>query len=110
MKTLATLLMGILLFVTPAFAQVPFVELERLGFADILLWLLTFAVVYGILSQVKVPATNAPRAIISIVAGFLVLLAVPTQLVDVLSNISSSLILVGLGILALVVFLEVAGV
>ncbi len=104
-------LLGALVLITPAFAQLPGLEeIERLGFADILLWLLTFAVVYGVLTQVKIPASNAARAIISIVAGFLVLLAVPAQLITVLSNMSSNLILIVLGILALIVFLEVAGV
>ena len=44
-------------------------QLERLGFPDLLLWLLTFAVVYGVLSQAKVPKSAASRAIISIVSG-----------------------------------------
>lgn len=83
--------------------------LQRLGFADILLWLLTFAVVYGILSQIKVPKSREAQAIIAIVIGFLVLLSVPTSLVAFISQASTSLILIALGILMIMVFLEVAG-
>lgn len=112
MNKLIALTFGILLLATPVFAQnIPgLAEIERLGFPDILLWLLTFAVVYGVLTQVKVPQSNAARAIIAIVTGFLVLLAAPAQLESVLSQVSANLILVVLAILALIVFLEVAGV
>jgi uncharacterized membrane protein len=83
--------------------------IQRLGFVDILLWLLTFAVVYGVLSQVKIPKSREAQAIIAIVMGFLVLMAVPTSMVTFISGISTSLILVGLGLLMLLVFFEVAG-
>jgi hypothetical protein len=83
--------------------------LERLGFADILLWLLTFAIIYGILSQIKVPKSREAQAIIAIVAGFLVLLSAPAGLIGFMSQMSSGLVLVGVGLLLLFIFLEVAG-
>ncbi len=84
--------------------------LERLGFADILLWLLTFAIVYGILSQINIPKNSREtQAIIAVVVGFLVLLSTPAALISFISNVSSSLILVGVGLLMIIIFLEVAG-
>lgn len=83
---------------------------EQLGLPEILLWLLTFAVVYGVLSQLKIPQSNATRAIIGMIAGFLVLFAVPGQLITVLSKMASSLLLVVLGLLVIIIFLEVAQV
>ncbi len=85
-------------------------QLERLGFPDLLLWLLTFAVVYGVLSQAKVPKSAASRAIIAIVSGLFVLMAAPASLISVISKMSTNLIVLILGLLTLIVFLEAAGV
>jgi len=87
-------------------------SLTNLGFPQILLWLLTFAVVYGVLSTVEggLPKSQGARAIIAIVAAFFVLLGTPTSLISVLTKMSSSLILIVVGILVLIVFLEVAQV
>ncbi|MBU3897101.1 MAG: hypothetical protein KJ697_04180 [Nanoarchaeota archaeon] len=84
--------------------------LTNMGLPEILLWLLSFAVFYGVLSQVKMPENRESRAIISIVAAFFVLLATPTSLIEVLSGMSSSLILVVLGLLILMIFMEIAGI
>lgn len=85
-------------------------ELERLGFPDILLWLLTFAIVFGVLSQAKMPASKAARGIISIAIAFLVMLTAPANLVMFLSQASSGLILVVIAILLLIAFFEAAGI
>ena len=85
-------------------------QLERLGFPDLLLWLLTFAIVYGVLSQAKIPKSAASRAIIAIVSGLLVLMAAPASLISVISSMSTNLIVLILGLLVLIVFLEAAGV
>ncbi len=87
--------------------------LERLGFADIVLWLLSFALVYGLLSHIGkkgMPESNVARAIIGIVAAFFVLLSVPAQLITILSSMSTGLILLVIGILVFMVFIELAGV
>jgi hypothetical protein len=84
--------------------------LARLGFADVLLWLLSFAVVYGVLSQADIPKSKQVRAIIAIVLAFFVLIAVPTTLISALSQLSSALLVVVLGIFILIVLLEVGGV
>src|SRR3990167_6474385 len=112
MKRIMSFLIGSLLVATPAFAQgINDITstLQNLGFGEILIWLLTFAVVYGILSHVGekgMPKSNASRAIISIVLAFLVLLAVPGALINVLSNLATSLVLVLVGLLVFIVILE----
>ena len=113
MKKILLFILGILLVATPVLAQEgTLVFLERLGFADILLWLLTFAIIYGVTSQVGegIPKSKAARAIIAIVVAFLVLLAVPTTLISILEKMSSGLVLVIIGIIAFIAFLEVAGI
>lgn len=85
-------------------------ELERLAFPDILLWLLTFAIVFGILTQTKMPKSKAARGMISIAVALLVMFSAPTNLIAFLSQASSGLILVVIAILLLVAFFEVAGI
>lgn len=88
-------------------------QLQAFGLTDIILWMITFAVVYGVLSQVGeggVPRHRGARGIIAIVVAFMVLFAAPAQLSAMIANISSSLLLVVLGILSLIVFIEAAGV
>jgi len=88
-------------------------SLANLGFPEILLWLLTFAVVYGILSHAGkdgIPKSPAARAIIGLVSAFFVLFSVPASMISVLSQMSSSLVLVLLGLLVFIVFLEAAGI
>ncbi|HLC51247.1 MAG TPA: hypothetical protein VJH90_02635 [archaeon] len=83
--------------------------LQRLGFADILLWLLTFAIVYGLLSKAKVPQSKEAQAIIAMVFGFLVLFAVPSAVVGYISQLSTGLVLVLLGLLVFIVLMEALG-
>ena len=83
--------------------------LATMGLPEILLWLLTFAIVYGVLEKVKFIDNREVNAIIAIVTGFLVLLATPIELITVLSSMSQSLVLIVLAILVLFIFAEVAG-
>lgn len=83
--------------------------LQGLGLPQILLWLLSFAVVNGVLTQAKTPASPFARGIISIVLAFLIILSAPASLIGTIAQISSSIVLVLVGILLLVVFLEAAG-
>ena len=111
---LASSLIGILLVVSPAFAQNPvedlIVNLRAIGFQLVLLWLLTLAVVYGILSHLELPKSTSARGVISIVSAFLVLLAAAgTQAADFISTLVTSSVLVAFGLLMTMVFLEIAG-
>ncbi len=88
--------------------------LENIESVKIVLWLLSFALVYGLLSHIGkkgMPESNVARGIVGIVAAFFVLLSpVTNELTKVLSSMSTGLILLVLGILVFIVFIELAGV
>ncbi len=112
MKKIMSAILGFLLLAVPVLAQSEqtFEFLQNLGFTQILIWLLTFAIVQGILSQIQVPKSRASQTIISIAVAFLVLLSPVSGLLGpVLARLSSGLLLLILGILVLLVFLEVTG-
>jgi len=116
MKTskIASCLIGILLVATPAFAQNPIedliLNLKAAGFQLVLLWLLTLAIVYGILSHIDLPKSITTRGVISIVASFMVLIAAAgTQAADFISTLMSSSIVVAFGLLIAMIFLEITG-
>jgi len=84
--------------------------LSSMGFEHVLLWLLAFAIVHGLMGQAKIlEKAKETRAIIAIVAGFMVVLAMPGQLVDIISNMSAGMVLVVMGLLILVAFVEALG-
>ena len=85
--------------------------LSSLGFAHVLLWLLTFAIVNGLMAQAKMlDNARETRAIIAIVAGFFVVLATPVELISVISNMSAGMILVVMALLVIFIFVEALGV
>jgi small-conductance mechanosensitive channel len=82
---------------------------ERLGLPDIVLWLLTFSITYGLLSHADLPKSKAARAMISFVLAFFVMFSAPAALLATLTKMGSALILTVLGILVFIVFLEAVG-
>ena len=81
-------------------------------FTYVLPWLLTFAIVYGILSHVGdkgMPESKAARAVIGLVLAFIVA-PVMSPWVSVFMGMMGSLMVVISGLLVLIVFLEVMGV
>jgi hypothetical protein len=111
---IASFLIGTLLVVTPVFAQNPIeeliVNLRAIGFQLVLLWLLTLAVVYGILSHLELPKSITARGVISIVSAFMVLLAAAgSQAADFISNLITSSVLVAFGLMIAMIFLEITG-
>lgn len=84
--------------------------LENLGFPQILLWLLTFAVLYGVLSQAKMPQNKGARTVIAMVIAFFVMISAPMNMINVMYQMSSSLILLLIALLIFIVFLETAGI
>ena len=113
-RKIASTLIGILLVVTPSFAQNPveelIVNLRAIGFQLILLWLLTLAVVYGILSHLELPKSITARGVISIVSAFMVLLAAAgSQAADFISTLVTSSVLVAFGLMIAMIFLEITG-
>jgi hypothetical protein len=108
------LLIGFLISVTPAFAmelnpiESMIVTLRDAGFQLVLLWLLTLAVVYGILSHLELPKSLTARGVISIVSSFLVLVAAAgTMAASFLSNLATSAIVVAFGLIVTMIFLEI---
>jgi hypothetical protein len=83
--------------------------LTGLGLPEILLWVLTFAVVFGILSKLQIFHGRAAPALISIAVGFLVLMAVPAGLITVIASMSTGLLVVAIGFLVLMALIEVTG-
>ena len=111
---IASFLIGTLLAVTPAFAQNPIeeliVNLKAIGFQLVLLWLLTLAVIYGILSHLELPKSITARGVISIVSAFMVLLAAAgSQAANFISNLITSSVLVAFGLMIAMIFLEITG-
>ena len=111
---IASFLIGTLLLVTPVFAQNPIeeliVNLKAIGFQLVLLWLLTLAVVYGILSHLELPKSITARGVISIVSAFMVLLAAAgSQAANFISNLITSSVLVAFGLMIAMIFLEITG-
>lgn len=121
MKLTKIALIGFLLGVTPAFAQCGLqsscnpiedliVNLRAVGFQLVLLWLLTLAVVYGVLSHLELPKSISARGVISIVSAFMVLVAAAgTQAANFISTLTTSAILVAVGLMLTMIFLEITG-
>ncbi|MEM5804508.1 MAG: hypothetical protein QXU82_01525 [Candidatus Aenigmatarchaeota archaeon] len=85
--------------------------LREAGFALVLLWALTLALVYGLLQHVNIPKSVTARGVISITAAFLVLLAAAAgPAVAFLENLVTASIIIAFGLLLTVIFLEIAGV
>ncbi|MFB6088214.1 MAG: hypothetical protein ABEK36_00365 [Candidatus Aenigmatarchaeota archaeon] len=84
-------------------------SLENFGFfAYILPWLLTLAIVYGILEHYDMPKSKSARGVISIVAAFMVLPA-GSLIQPFLIGIVKNLIVVAVGILVAIIFVELLG-
>jgi hypothetical protein len=83
--------------------------LTGLGLPEILLWVLAFAITFGILVELKI-FKRAPSALISIVIGFFVLMAAPAAAIAVIATMSTSLVLVAVGLLVLMTLLVAGGV
>jgi hypothetical protein len=109
------ILVGFLISAVPTLAdQSPIdtmiVGLRNLGFQLVLLWLLTLAVVYGILTHLKLPDSATARSAISIVVSFLVLIAAAgTQVAAFASTLSSYAIAVAFAFVILMIFFGILG-
>ena len=85
--------------------------LKQQGFELVLIWMLSIAIVYGILTRIKMPESVSARGVISIAVGFLILLAsVGTNIPSILSSLIASMIVVGFVLLMIVIFLELLGI
>jgi len=71
-------------------------------------WMLTLAIVFGILEHYKIPKSESARAVISLVAAFLVLPLAPS-LSGFLTGMVKGLVVIGVGILVTLIFVELLG-
>lgn len=82
--------------------------LTSMGLPEILLWILSFAVIFGILVELKI-LKKAPAALISLVLAFFVLMAAPVAVISVLATMSTGLVLLAIGALVLISLLAATG-
>lgn len=80
--------------------------LSGLGLPQVLLWLLTFAIVYELATRTNVVANDKIAAIIALVVGFLVLMAVPTAVITAISTMSTGMIVAVIGVLVVLSVFE----
>ena len=80
-----------------------------LGLPQVLLWVLTFAVVFEVLTKLNI-MRRAPAALVSIITGLFILFAVPAAVIQVISGMSTGLVTLAIGLISLIALLEVAGV
>ncbi len=87
------------------------ITLKQQGFDLILVWVLTMAIVYGVLTKVKMPESYSARGAISIAVGFLVMLAsAGTAIPVIIMHMVTTMIVVGFALLLVVIFLELLGI
>jgi len=85
--------------------------LKAQGFDLILIWMFSIAIIYGILTKIKMPESYSARGAISIAVGFLIMLAsAGTSIPAIIENIVASLIVIGFILLLVVIFLELVGI
>jgi len=109
-----TIIIGLILTATPALASNPMenmiVGLRDNGFGLVLLWLLTLAIVYGILTKQQLPNSMGTRGVIAIASSFLVLIAAAgTGAALFLTNFITFVMVIGVGIIMTLVLLEISG-
>ncbi|MFB6088213.1 MAG: hypothetical protein ABEK36_00360, partial [Candidatus Aenigmatarchaeota archaeon] len=71
-------------------------------------WLLTFAIVHGILNHYEIPHNKSARAVISLSIAFLVL-PVAAPVMSVLTRMGLSLVIIFCGLLFFLILLELTG-
>jgi hypothetical protein len=96
-----------LTMVCPPGSACPF---SALGIPEILLWVLSFAVIFGMLTKLKIFPGRAASTLISIALSFLVLMAVPSAMIVALSTMSTGLLIVSIAFLVIMSLIEIAGV
>lgn len=84
-------------------------NLEGIGFfAYVLPWLLTLAIVFGILEHYELPKSSSARGVIAIVAAFIVL-PVGGLIAPFLRDMVTGLLAIGMGAIVALIFVELLG-
>lgn len=77
-------------------------------FIYILPWLLTFAIVYGILGHYKVPKSNSARTIIALAIAFFIL-PIAGPVVVILGQLGMGMLILFSGLLFIMILFEITG-
>lgn len=77
-------------------------------FVYILPWLLTFAIVYGILGHYKVPKSNSARTIIALTIAFFIL-PIAGPVVVILGQLGMGMLILFSGLLFIMILFEITG-
>ena len=72
-------------------------------------WLLTFAVVFGILEHYQMPRSNSARTIISLVIAFFVM-PVAEPMMTIIAKMGMGMLILFAGLLFILILFEIAGV
>ena len=80
--------------------------------AHILLWVLTFAITYGILEVLGIFGKGKKRvnAMVALALASFVLLSAPVAVISVISNMSNSMVTLAVGVIVLMALVSIAGV
>ncbi|MCK4634758.1 MAG: hypothetical protein KAT37_02705 [Candidatus Aenigmarchaeota archaeon] len=78
-------------------------------FVYILPWLLTFAIVFGILGHYEIPKNKSARAIIAIALAFFVM-PVAAPVVAILGQLGMGLVMLFAGLLFILILFEMTGI
>ena len=90
-------MVGIIDMVCPPGIGCPFTS--GFGIAEILLWVLTFAITFAVLKGTVLGKRTG--ALVAIAVAFLVLMTVPTALIEFVASMSTGLIVLAIGALVL---------
>ena len=77
-------------------------------FIYVIPWLLTFAIVYGILGHYKVPQSNSARTIIALVVAFFIM-PIAAPVVAILGQLGLGMLILFAGVLFLMILFEITG-
>ncbi len=77
-------------------------------FTYVIPWLLTFAIVYGILGHYKVPKSNSARTIIALVFAFFIL-PIAGPVVAILGQLGMGMLILFGGLLFILILFEITG-
>jgi hypothetical protein len=79
--------------------------LSGLGLPQVLLWLLTFAIVFELATRTGVVANDKVAALVALIVGLLVLMAAPTAVITAISTMSTGMIVAAIaGLVVLSIF------
>lgn len=98
--------MDLINMVCPPGAGCPLDNLLGIGLPEVLLWVLVFAITFAALKYV---INKKSALLVSMVIAFFVLMAIPATLIEFIAGMSTSVIVLLIGVLAVMTALTIAG-